>query len=214
MAKKKQTIADKIFEEYERIKFELGHVPSRMDLFNNMDADIYLLCMKNSKFNPFRQYLDYRHKRQDLPEGGEYLYHSLARDFLHELETTAMTKVYKMPILYAFYNHGAIRKEITKEQALTEWKNFFQRNKNWRDLKHAITYEKYLAISEQEHIRHIQSMPVKHLQGGFFYVKPGTLLALQPEIIPFLNNQFLQNEMHDILAYRTADYYFRRYHSH
>lgn len=36
------------------------------------------------------------------------------------IETTDMQKVYKMPVLYSFYNHGNLRLEVTEEE-LREW---------------------------------------------------------------------------------------------
>ena len=45
-----------IIHEYNRIKNELNRVPSRLDLFNLMDGDIYQLCRSESKINPFRDH--------------------------------------------------------------------------------------------------------------------------------------------------------------
>ena len=43
---------------------------------------------------------------------------TLGREFLQLIETTDMQKVYKMPILYSFYNHGNIRLAVTDEEVL------------------------------------------------------------------------------------------------
>ena len=46
-----------------------------------------------------------------------------------------MTKVYKTPVLMAFYNHGDVRMEVTETE--TFWqvgKEFFSTGTNWKDL--------------------------------------------------------------------------------
>ena len=70
-----------------------------------MDSDIYEYCMKNSKENPFRQYLSFLQELNELTELEKEVYSGIGREFLQLIETTDMQKAYKMPILYAFYNH-------------------------------------------------------------------------------------------------------------
>ena len=55
-----------------------------------------------------------------------------------------MSKVYKMPVLMAFYNHGNVRMEVTETELLESWKEFFSIGTNWKDLDKGITYEEYL----------------------------------------------------------------------
>ena len=53
------TLKERIRQEYYRVKELLdGRVPTRMELFTYMDDDIYQLCMRNSKENPFRRYFE------------------------------------------------------------------------------------------------------------------------------------------------------------
>lgn len=70
-----------------------------------------------------------------------------------------MSKVYKMPVLLAFYNHGQIRNYVTEEQILESWKEFFSTGTNWKDLQDGITYEKYCGLSDKEHLKKIIQMP-------------------------------------------------------
>ncbi len=56
--------------EFFRIKDLLDKVPSRMDLFTHMDADIYNLCLSSAKENPFKDYLPFLEKL-NLPGGGK-----------------------------------------------------------------------------------------------------------------------------------------------
>ena len=43
------------------------------------------------------------------------------------IETTDMQKVYKMPILYGFYNEGDVRLAVTDDEVVESWKKFFDR---------------------------------------------------------------------------------------
>ena len=47
-------------------------------------------------------------------------------------EKISMSKVYKMPVLMAFYNHGNILMEVSEEQLLSSWKEFFSTGTNWK----------------------------------------------------------------------------------
>ena len=61
-----------------------------------------------------------------------------------------MTKVYKMPVLMAFYNNGNMRLDVTDAQLLDAWKTFFDQNGNWKDLDKNMSYEKYKSISDKD----------------------------------------------------------------
>ena len=55
MDKKSLSIKERIKQEYYRVKELLdGKVPTRTELFTNMDDHIYEYCMKHSKENPFK----------------------------------------------------------------------------------------------------------------------------------------------------------------
>ena len=176
MDKKHLKVRDQIRNEYYRVKELLGRIPSRMDLFTYMDDDIYRVAIAHSKDNPFKRYLDFRNELGELTEEENLLYSGIGREFINLIENTNMSKVYKMPVLMAFYNHGNIRSQVSEEELLDSWKEFFSTGTNWKDLDTGITYEKYCSISDKEHIKKILQMPVHFLQEsgkGFFVKKEG-----------------------------------------
>ena len=125
-----------------------------------------------------------------------------------------MQKVYKMPILYSFYNHGELRMEVTEEQVLAAWKEFFDTGTNWKDFHAGITYEEYRKMSDRQHLSKAKSMPVKFLKcsgKGLFIEKEGFVLAIREELRAWITNPALVAQMKDILEYRTMEYYRRRY---
>ena len=114
MACRKETRRERIQGEYFRIKELLGgKVPTRMDLFTYMDEEIYQLCMKTPNENPFNHYLDFLGDLDQLTDKEWKLFQGTGKEFLHELETTSMSKSYKMPILLAFFNDGQVKMGIT-----------------------------------------------------------------------------------------------------
>lgn len=214
MDKKHLKVRDQIRNEYYRIKELLGRIPSRMDLFTYMDDDIYRVAIAHSKDNPFKRYLDFRNELGELTEEENLLYSGIGREFINLIENTNMSKVYKMPVLMAFYNHGNIRSQVSEEELLDSWKEFFSTGTNWKDLDTGITYEKYCSISDKEHIKKILQMPVHFLQEsgkGFFVKKEGTALALKEDLADVILQPAFGEQMKDVIEYRAMDYYRRRY---
>ncbi len=215
MDKRTLRVKDCIRNEYYRVKNLLDKSPSRLELFTYMDDDVYQLAMQHSKENPFKRYLDYKKELDELSEDELAFWQDInGREFIHLIETTNMTKVYKMPVLMAFYNHGDIRMEVTEQQLLESWKEFFSIGTNWKDLYKDMTYEKYMAISDKEHINKILKMPVNYLQlsgDGFFVKRDGCALALSEKLQGVIDNPVFVDQMRDVIKYRTMDYYQRRY---
>ena len=89
-----------------------------------MDDRIYEYCMKHSKENPLKRYMDFLYEIHELSDEELQVYNGIGKEFLQLIETTDMQKVYKMPILYGFYNDGNIRMAVTDEEVVESWKRF------------------------------------------------------------------------------------------
>jgi hypothetical protein len=207
-------VGDRIKKEYFCIKERLGKRPSRMELFTYMEDDVYQLALTHPKDNLFKHYLEYLKELQELTKDEETLCEGLGKEFISLIENTNMSKVYKMPVLMAFYNHGKVLCEVSEEQLLTSWKEFFSTGTNWKDLEKDITYQRYCAISDKEHLKKILQMPVHFLLEsgkGFFVQRDGAVLALREELRDVLNQPVFVEQMKDAIDYRVVDYYQRRY---
>lgn len=215
MDKKTMPMKNRIQAEYFRVKELLeGKVPTRMEFFTYMDDDVYQYCMTHAKDNPFRAYLEFLHRLDELTADERVLYSSIGREFINIMETTNMQKVYKMPILYSFYHHGDVRLAVTDEEVLSSWKEFFDTGTNWKDFSDDITYAKYRSMTDTQHLTKAKSMPIHFLiqsGKGFFVKKDGYAIALREELCEVIHNPALAKHMEDILAYRTMEYYRRRY---
>lgn len=213
--KKSLSVKEQIKKEFYRVKDLLdGKVPSRMELFTYMDDDIYQYCIKHAKENPFRRYMEFLNEMQELSADEEMVYSGIGREFLSLLETTDMQKVYKMPILYSFYNDGDIRLAVKDEDVLAAWKTFFDNGMNWKDFAADISYADYKAITDKQHLNKAKSMPIKFLKAsgkGFFIEKEGYALAIREDLKYVIGNEAFKKHMKDILEYRTMEYYRRRY---
>lgn len=213
--KKHLNIKQKIQNEYNKVKELLnGRIPTRIELFTYMDSDIYEYCMKNSKENPFRQYLSFLQELNELTELEKEVYSGIGREFLQLIETTDMQKAYKMPILYAFYNHGNIKMQLKDEDVLKAWKEFFDKDLNWRDLVANYSYDEYKELDNKFHLKKAKTMPIHFLKAsgkGFFIEKEGFTISLREELRPVIDNIAFKYHFKDILDYRTMEYYRRRY---
>lgn len=214
MDKKHLKVREQIRNEFFRIKDLLEKTPSRIELFTYMDDNVYQMAITHSKDNPFKRYLEYLKELNELTAEEELVYQGIGREFINLIENTNMSKVYKMPVLMAFYNHGNICMTVTEEQLLTSWKEFFSIGTNWKDLEAGITYEKYQAISDKEHMKKILQMPVHFLQEsgkGFFVKQDGAALALREDLHDVISSSVFAEQMKDVIEYRAMDYYKRRY---
>lgn len=214
MDRKHLKLKDQVINEYFRVKDLLGKRPTRLDLFTYMDDNIYETAITHSKDNPFKRYLEFLNDLGELSQIEVEFYKGIGREFISLLENTNMSKVYKMPVLMAFYNNSDVLMEVSEKQLLSSWKEFFSTGTNWKDLDKNMTLQKYKDISDKDHLKKILAMPVHFLLEsgkGFFVKNDDVTLGLREELRPLIDNPVMIRQMKDVIDYRTMDYYQRRY---
>lgn len=214
MDRKHLKLKDQVINEYFRVKDLLGKRPTRLDLFTYMDDNIYETAITHSKDNPFKRYLEFLNDLGELSQIEVEFYKGIGREFISLLENTNMSKVYKMPVLMAFYNNSDVLMEVSEKQLLSSWKEFFSIGTNWKDLDKNMTLQKYKDISDKDHLKKILAMPVHFLLEsgkGFFVKNDDAALGLREELRPLIDNPVMIRQMKDVIDYRTMDYYQRRY---
>lgn len=214
MDRKHLKLKDQVINEYFRVKDLLGKRPTRLDLFTYMDDNIYETAITHSKDNPFKRYLEFLNDLGELSQIEVEFYKGIGREFISLLENTNMSKVYKMPVLMAFYNNSDVLMEVSEKQLLSSWKEFFSTGTNWKDLDKNMTLQKYKDISDKDHLKKILAMPVHFLLEsgkGFFVKNDDAALGLREELRPLIDNSVMIRQMKDVIDYRTMDYYQRRY---
>ena len=214
MDRKYLKLKDQILNEYFKVKEMLGKRPTRLDLFTYMDDNIYEAAITHSKDNPFKGYLEFLNDLGELNQIEVEFYKGIGREFISLLENTNMSKVYKMPVLMAFYNNSNVLMEVSEKQLLSSWKEFFSTGTNWKDLDKNMTLQKYKDISDKDHLKKILAMPVHFLLEsgkGFFVKNDDVILGLREELHPLIDNPVMIQQMKDVIDYRIMDYYQRRY---
>ena len=214
MDRKHLKLKDQIINEYFKVKELLAKRPTRLDMFTYMDDNIYEAAITHSKDNPFKRYLEFLNDLGELSQIEEEFYKGIGREFISLLENTNMSKVYKMPVLMAFYNNSDVLMEVSEKQLLSSWKKFFSTGTNWKDLDKSMTLQKYNDISDKDHLKKILAMPVHFLLEsgkGFFIKNDDVILGLREELRPLIDNPVMIQQMKDVIDYRTMDYYQRRY---
>ena len=213
-AKNELKVKDKIIIEYNSVKTEINHRPSRVDLFLRMDDDVLIAMKRSSKFNFFRDYIKFLNDNDELIDDEKILVESKAHEFLKTIETTNMTKSYKMPILKAFYNNGEIKMSITDDDVYYAMKEFYSYKSNSVDmLQHKKTKDfeswdrkKYLSLAKNNPIHFL-----KKSSGEFFQDKDGYALALNEDLKEYINLNSFKKHFRDIIEYRTISYYKERF---
>ena len=219
LQKKKITKQKQIENEFNRICAELGgRHPTRIELFNRMDREVYKMCLSNSKINPFNDYLAFLNGQQCLTSDESRIYSSAGRDLVAWVEKTNMTKVYKMPVLMSLLHDGEVKAAVKMNDVLKSWKSFFAANRNWRDLPSIGSYQEFLQLSDNWHIKKILEMPIKYLQNsqatGIIKLVGGSediLLEFEDRIKTILALPGLYEQLYDVLTYRVQYYYWQRY---
>lgn len=215
MAKKNVRIRDRIRREYERVKeFLDDKIPSRVELFTYMEDEIYQLCMRNFAENPFRRYLEFLYNLGDLDIEQRDIYNGIGREFIQVIETTSMSKSYKLPVLLAFYNDGNVKMEISEEDIFQSYKRFYQMGINWKDLERDKSTRDYKEWDLKRCVKEAKKNPVKFLMEsgkGFFVEREGYVLGLREELRTVVKLKELAEQMWDVIEYRMMEYYRNRY---
>lgn len=207
-------IKDRIIFEFKSVKGTLNHRPSRVELFLKMDDAIYTAMKKNSKYNIFKDYITFLSDNNELIDGEKSIVGTRVHEFLKTIETTKMTKSYKIPIFLAFYNNGKIKMEINDDDVYKSMYDFYNEPTNGVDMLKDKATEDFKVWNEKKYVSLAKRMPIKHLNntnGEFFIKKDGCALALSDYLKDFIKSERFIEHFKDIIEYRTLYYYKTRF---
>ncbi|MGB9977611.1 DEAD/DEAH box helicase family protein [Thermovenabulum sp.] len=204
-----------VLDEYFRIKEALGRRPSRLDLFENIDESVYrgMKRFSDPSINIFKDYISFLKYNNELKSDEDILYNTIAHEFINFVGTTKMSKVYKMPLLLAFYNNGNMRLKLTPEDVYIAFKEFFSNPSNAVDLEVHKTRSDYKSWGKEDYIRLSRENPEKYLiktNPEFFY-RDGDYFCLNEKLTPFVKNEYFLMHFKDSIDYRIKNYYRERY---
>ncbi len=213
-ASQELNVKERIVMEYESVKSQISERPTRVDLFLKMDENIISSMKKSSKINLFRDYLKFLKDNGELDSEEIEFVSTPAHEFLKAIETTSMTKSYKMPILKAFYNDGNIKLNITDDDVYESMKKFYSYKSNAVDMLKDKSSKNFASWDRKKYISLAKRNPIKFLQkthGEFFKPKEGYALSLSEDLKDYIEMDSFKNHFRDIIEYRTLDYYKTRF---
>ena len=216
-AEREMKVKDKIKEQFDVVSDMLGHRPSRVELFTYMDDEVYQnIKSKNKSMDPFKNYLEYIKENDELICDEEILYNSRGREFINMIETTSMSKTYKMPVLLAFYNDGDIKMEISEDDIYNSFYDFYRRGSNKVDMLKDKSTRDFMNWDKKKYVALAKNNPIKFLlktHGDFFKEKEGCLMALQDALQDIISNEDFKRHMKDAIDLRVETYYKNRFFS-
>ncbi len=169
---------------------------------------------KSSKINLFRDYLKFLDDNDELNIEEREFISTPAHDFLKTIETTNMTKSYKMPILKAFYNDGEIKLDITEDDVYKSMREFYSYKSNAVDMLKDKSSKNFASWQKKQYLSLAKRNPIKFLlktHSEFFIKKEGYAISLSDELKDYINLDSFKNHFKDIIEYRTLYYYKTRY---
>ena len=214
-AEREMKVKDKIKEQFDIVYDMLGHRPSRVELFTYMDDDVYQnIRSKNKSMDPFKNYLEYIKENDELSYDEEILYNSRGREFINMIETTSMSKTYKMPVLLAFYNDGDIKMEISEDDIYKSFYDFYRKGSNKVDMLKDKSTSDFMSWDKKKYISLAKNNPIKFLiktHGDFFKEKDNCILALQDDLKELIGSKAFKEHMLDAIDLRVETYYKNRF---
>lgn len=166
------------------------------------------------KTSPFKHYLRYLDSLGELGERERAVFESIGNEFLELLETTGMSKSYKMTVLLAFYNNGDLKTAIDEEDIYRSYKEFYSTANNWKDLERDKSTSDFRTWDKKRCVSEALKNPVHFLLqsgNGFFVEQEGAVLALNPQLHEAVRLPGFSGQMRDVIDFRTMDYYRKRY---
>ena len=215
MNKANQKLEDFILEEYFKIKEDLGHIPSRVEMFTYMDDDLYINMKKKSKVNIFKDYTKFLNHNNEVNEKESSLVNTFAHDFIKFIENTSMSKTYKIPVFLAFYNNGKMKLEIDDEDLYRTFKEFYSKGSNKVDMLKDKSTAKFETWEKKEFVSLARKNPVHFLckTNSEFFTMEGDKICLNEGLREYLSNDVFIKNVKDAIDFRTKEYYKNRFDS-
>ncbi|SFB11322.1 DEAD/DEAH box helicase family protein [Clostridium frigidicarnis] len=208
------TVRDKLKEEFLRVEEEIGHVPSRVELFDLMDNDIYDNIKSKSNINPFIDYMNFLNDMDRVNEEETALMNTRAYDFINMIETTSMSKTYKMPVLLAMYNEGYFKTSIDDDDLYHSFRDFYNYKSNGVDMRKDKSTKDFEIWDKKNYVSLAKKNPIKFLlksSSTFFYENEEGNFTLSNDIHKYVNNKTFLKHVKDAIDFRVKQYYRTRF---
>lgn len=182
----------------EYLKNKFSYTYGLVENEEEIDTDEYIDIYKGNELNTF--YIK-EHTHNNLDQE--------AVDFINTIKNTSMSKSYKIPLLWAFYNNGNIKLKIDEDDIYNSFKKFYSNKENAKDLQGQKTTQGYENWSKRQWFKFVEDRPIKYLSEGtpeYFY-KSGNLFCITDKIQPYIKNENFINEFNKVIKYLELKYF-------
>lgn len=207
LSQKKQPRKEKLLYAYQDLKEELGRRPSYLELhlYGSADSKEY-----KQEFRSFAGFLDWANELSQEEIGVFEKY----KPWLEEVESTSMSKSYKMVVLLAMLERGAENwcLQITPEQVAPFFKDYYQQKKYRMVIEFSKEKSQGAWLDDETRlINQIKTMPMTKWSGSSkgLVELAGNEFRLKFDI-NLEHNKILFDQTKEVCEYRLHEYFERK----
>ena len=192
--------------DYKNLMETLERVPTLMDTYTFGEISVHMYI------KTFKGWYNFQKEMGVLSEE-QKSYSQKGIDFLYFLETTSMTKSYKMPLFLALFEN--LEKSQSLERIGEYFKKFYQSKEHWRDLNNK-KHEDWESWSKEKFQKLAEDNPIKYLtekgKNVEFFTYENKIFTLNDELYnEIVKNEKILEEIRERIEYRIVNYFSRKY---
>jgi superfamily II DNA or RNA helicase len=195
-------LKERMKAEYWRLKADLGRRPLRLDMHEGSDI-VSREFIRPRHLQPHQGYLRFLADLGELSPEEESWLDTEVEEFLIDLETTSMTKLYKIPTIGAFIKEGRLKGAVSSVELGRAMQRYYEDPRFHKDMQdkssrgfQTWSLEKWVSLAERNPIHFLDK------SSAFFeFDQINKMLRLAPIVV---ENQSpgLVEHVQDILRYR------------
>lgn len=204
---KKDLTLKKHLDKLVRERYTLSRIDkplTRVEFFSTFSIEEYSSIKANSVINPFNNYINFLRSVEDNYSTELSV---IAEEFINKVETTSMTRMYKLPVLKTFIHESRIANSITLTEIQKTFREFYTDVKNISDIGNQKNASDLIFIGNAQ-ARIIINNPIKYLIQNIneiTYDSSNKLLSINISKDYLESPKFVEHYV-DILSFRETEY--------
>ena len=192
--------------DYQKLMEVLEKVPTIMETYTFGEIPVHMYIKTFKSWYNFQKEIGVLNEQQKN-------YSQKAIEFLSFLESTSMTKSYKMPLFLALFD--TLNREQSIEKIGEYFKKFYQNKRYAKDLNNK-KHMKWENWSNKKFEKLAEENPIKHLtekgKNMEYFTYEDRIFSLNKELYEeILRNKELLKEIRERIEYRVINYFSRKY---
>jgi len=203
--RKHDPLLKRMKDEFYRLKAELDRRPTRVDIFEGCDIELTHFLQKDG-------WLGFLKQVDELTAEEEVWFDNEVKEFLGEIESTRMVKSYKIPTLLCFVEGDAWIMNVSVERLQEVWADYYHKPIHAKDMLRDKSTKKWREWEKDELSKLAIKMPVKFLAKSqfFHYDEINKIFSIEESLKAYLTPE-LAKHFHDVLTWRSLQYFAKRY---